>query len=144
MPDYYAVLGVDVGADLCEVNRAYRRRALDLHPDKGGGVGAFEELQEAHGVLGDVVKRREYDDMVLARKHSVDNAASDSFTLQVIESDCEPLADADGVHEGHTHPCRCGGQYEVLLADIEECRAELAESLLVACTHCSLQIEVVL
>ncbi|MHB8765578.1 MAG: DnaJ domain-containing protein, partial [Deferrisomatales bacterium] len=63
--DYYQILGVDPGADADEVRRAYRRKALELHPDRNGGSReaeeAFKELTEAYAVLGDASRRPAYD-----------------------------------------------------------------------------------
>jgi DnaJ-class molecular chaperone len=63
MRDYYDVLGVspDAGAD--EIKRAYRQLARRYHPDISGEerASAFLELARAYDVLGDPVKRRQYD-----------------------------------------------------------------------------------
>ena len=49
--DYYEVLGVDKSASADEIKKAFRRKALLLHPDQGGSDQAFRELQEAFQVL---------------------------------------------------------------------------------------------
>jgi len=63
--DYYTVLGVDTGADPEEIRRAYRKKALELHPDRNGGSRQaeedFKELTEAYAVLGDPHRRSGYD-----------------------------------------------------------------------------------
>ena len=59
--DYYAVLGVPRDATQEEIRRAYRRRAHELHPDKGGDAEKMKELNEAYEVLGNPEKRRQYD-----------------------------------------------------------------------------------
>jgi DnaJ-class molecular chaperone len=60
--DYYLILGVASGADLDEIKAAFRRRALELHPDTSGlESGPFLEVQEAYGVLTDPKRRRRYD-----------------------------------------------------------------------------------
>jgi curved DNA-binding protein CbpA len=63
--DYYAVMGLPPEATEDEVRRAYRRLALQWHPDRNrGDAGAadrFKEISEAYAVLIDPVKRREYD-----------------------------------------------------------------------------------
>lgn len=46
--DAYRVLGVRKGASKSEVRRAFYRKALVLHPDKGGDKAAFQELQRAY------------------------------------------------------------------------------------------------
>jgi curved DNA-binding protein CbpA len=46
-----AVLGLAVGATWQEIKSAYRRRALETHPDRGGTNAAFTEVQAAYEVL---------------------------------------------------------------------------------------------
>jgi DnaJ-class molecular chaperone len=60
--NYYVILGVGRDASFDEIKSAFRRRALELHPDRSGlESGPFQELQEAYGVLGDPERRRHYD-----------------------------------------------------------------------------------
>ena len=64
-PDYYAVLGVDREAGSEEIKRAYRRLALDCHPDRFPGdadaEARFRRVSEAYAILGDNEKRASYD-----------------------------------------------------------------------------------
>ena len=61
MPDLYGVLGVGRDADDVEIKKAYKKLALQHHPDKGGDPEEFKKLQEAHATLCDSDKRRMYD-----------------------------------------------------------------------------------
>lgn len=60
--DYYEVLGVSKGASADEIKKAFRRAAVQYHPDKEGGDEAkFKEVNEAYDVLKDAQKRQRYD-----------------------------------------------------------------------------------
>lgn len=60
--DYYEVLGVAKGASADEIKKAFRRKAVEYHPDKqGGDESKFKEINEAYEVLKDEKKRQRYD-----------------------------------------------------------------------------------
>jgi molecular chaperone DnaJ len=60
--DYYEILGVEKSASQDEIKKAFRRLAIQYHPDKEGGNEAkFKELNEAYEVLKDTEKRKRYD-----------------------------------------------------------------------------------
>lgn len=60
--DYYDVLGVAKGASDDEIKKAFRKKAIEHHPDKEGGDEAkFQEANEAYEVLKDERKRQRYD-----------------------------------------------------------------------------------
>jgi len=63
--DYYGILGVPPETNAEEIRKAYRRLALEWHPDRRAGAPQaeerFKEISEAYGVLIDPAKRREYD-----------------------------------------------------------------------------------
>lgn len=60
--DYYEVLGISKGASADEIKKAFRRKAIEFHPDKQGGDEAkFKEVNEAYEVLKDPGKKQRYD-----------------------------------------------------------------------------------
>ncbi|XP_062561461.1 dnaJ homolog subfamily B member 12-like [Armigeres subalbatus] len=62
--DFYEVLGVKKESTDSEIKKAYKKLALQLHPDKNkapGSVEAFKALGNAVAILTDVQKRKEYD-----------------------------------------------------------------------------------
>src|SRR5580693_1614239 len=63
--DYYKILGVEKGADAEALKKAYRKQAMQFHPDRNPGdknaEAKFKELNEAYDVLKDDQKRAAYD-----------------------------------------------------------------------------------
>ena len=61
--DYYALLGVDLHADDDDIRRAWRKLALEHHPDRAGETATerFQLLSVAYSVISDPVARRAYD-----------------------------------------------------------------------------------
>ena len=65
MRDYYEVLGVERGCDDAGLKAAFRKQAMEHHPDRNGGCedaeGRFKEINEAYSILSDPQKRAAYD-----------------------------------------------------------------------------------
>ena len=57
----YDVLGVSKIATENEIKKAYRKKALHYHPDKGGDESKFREVNEAYDILSDKDKKYKYD-----------------------------------------------------------------------------------
>src|SRR5271168_3956358 len=64
-PDYYKTLGVEKKATPEEIKKAYRKLARKYHPDTNPddkqAEERFKEISQAHDVLGDPDKRKQYD-----------------------------------------------------------------------------------
>jgi DnaJ-class molecular chaperone len=64
--DYYQILGVTDNASQEDIKNAFRKLAFKYHPDKNPGnekqaEKKFKEINEAYSILGDAVKRQQYD-----------------------------------------------------------------------------------
>ena len=59
--DYYAILGAEEETTGRDLERLYKRRAAQLHPDRGGSEEGMKSLNEAYQVLKDETTRHEYD-----------------------------------------------------------------------------------
>jgi len=65
MPSYrlYELIGVNQSASADEIKRAYKKKAVLCHPDKGGDQEEFKELSHAYDVLSDDQKRQRYNEV---------------------------------------------------------------------------------
>jgi molecular chaperone DnaJ len=65
MRDYYEILGVERSCDADRLKAAFRKQAMEHHPDRNGGCedaeGRFKEINEAYSILSDPQKRAAYD-----------------------------------------------------------------------------------
>jgi curved DNA-binding protein len=63
--DYYEILGVPRSATQADIKKAFRKLAREHHPDRNPGDAAaerrFKDVNEAHAVLSDADKRKQYD-----------------------------------------------------------------------------------
>lgn len=68
--DHYNTLGVPREASQEDIKKAYRKLAMEHHPDKGGDVSKFQEITNAYEILSDPEKRFEYDNPQAAPQFS--------------------------------------------------------------------------
>ncbi len=145
--DYYKTLGVERSATPEEIKVAFRRLALQHHPDRGGDSAKFKEANEAYQVLSDDQKRRQYDQFGA----DVEGAGFQGFSgfggrgFQVNMDDLEGIFGGLGDLFGgrRTQTKRQGGNDIAMDARIEfrdaVFGAERAVELFkpVACAHCA-------
>ncbi|NBW57426.1 J domain-containing protein [bacterium] len=60
MKDYYKILGLQEGVSDDDIRRTYKKLAMEHHPDRGGNLNQFQEIQEAYSVLTDPQKKAEW------------------------------------------------------------------------------------
>ena len=63
--NYYDILGINKSSSDAEIKKAYKKLAMQYHPDRNKGdkkaEEKFKEINEAYQVLGDVQKKKNYD-----------------------------------------------------------------------------------
>jgi len=74
--NFYSILGVNENATQDEIKKAYRKLAVEHHPDKGGSEETFKKISEAYDTLGDQSKRAQYDN---SRRNPFNNMGGGSF-----------------------------------------------------------------
>jgi molecular chaperone DnaJ len=82
--DYYEVLGVQKDAQKDDIKRAYRKLAIQFHPDKNPGDKSseekFKEATEAYEVLGNEQKRQAYDQFGFAGVEGMGGAGQQDYS----------------------------------------------------------------
>ena len=88
--DYYEVLGVDRNASAEEIKKAYRKKAIQYHPDKNPGdkeaEEKFKEAAEAYDVLSDPNKKARYDQFGHAGMEGQGGFSGGGFSMEDIFS----------------------------------------------------------
>lgn len=111
--DYYNILGVSKTATEDEIKSAYRKKAIEFHPDKQVGKtdaekkdaeDKFKEVAEAYQILSDPQKRQRYDTF-----GTVDDNFSGGFST----------ADALREFMRHMHNFNFGGKFDDFFSDIK-------------------------
>ncbi|MCA6234658.1 MAG: DnaJ domain-containing protein, partial [Phenylobacterium sp.] len=84
MRDYYEILGVPRGSDEAALKSAFRKLAMEHHPDRNGGSeeasARFKEINEAYSVLSDPKKRAAYDQFGHAGVNGAQGGGGPGFT----------------------------------------------------------------
>jgi len=62
--NYYDILGLPRGASPQDIKTAYRKLAMEHHPDRGGDEAMFQKISQAYETLSDANRRARYDDEI--------------------------------------------------------------------------------
>lgn len=144
--DYYEILGVAKNADEKEIKRAYRKLAMDFHPDRNPSPDAeakFKEASEAYEVLSNADKRQIYD---RAGFDGLRNQGFSGFSGAHVEDIFSSFGDIFGDLFGMGQRGRRGGaqrgsdlRYDMVLEFNEAlfgCKQEITLDQHVACKRC--------
>jgi molecular chaperone DnaJ len=143
--DYYEILGLQKNADERDIKRAYRKLAMEYHPDRNPSPDAeerFKESSEAYEVLSDADKRRTYD---RAGFDGLRNQGFSGFSGVGVEDIFSSFGDIFGDLFGFGQQRRRGGsrggdvRYDLTLEFKEAifgCKRELTLDQHAACKRC--------
>ena len=79
MSDAYALIGVPKTASTAQIRDAYKEKAMMNHPDRGGDVAMWGQLQKAYDILSDPARRAEYDSNGSVRDGSSEKKFAEGF-----------------------------------------------------------------
>lgn len=109
MATFYAVLAIDPSASPQDVRFAFKRRALAVHPDKGGSKEAFQQVLLAFETLSDAGARMRYDRRLVEPSREKLPRQSGSFVRKTSHTGADAGCDAEGHNQETAAPCRVGG-----------------------------------
>ena len=66
--NYYQILEIDINADDNLIKKSFRQLSKKHHPDKGGDELIYKKITEAYNVLGNLEKKKEYDNLLFNAK----------------------------------------------------------------------------
>lgn len=120
---YYDVLGVSKNATADEIKKAFRKKAVEHHPDKGGDESKFKEISEAYETLSDESKRSDYDRFGGKSNPFSNRGGGHGFSMDDIFSQFGDMFGGGFGRNSYQHPPRRKGgdlrvQIQVTLEDV--------------------------
>ncbi len=112
MKDYYKILSIDASADAEEIKKAYRKMALQYHPDINQSAIAndvFLEINEAYRVLGDAEIKRRYD---INRKYGLESRGVELKEDKFRQGDGRKYGTAYKYPNREPRPARQSGRHD--------------------------------
>jgi DnaJ-class molecular chaperone len=89
--DHYTTLGVSRTATQEEIKSAFRKLAMQHHPDRGGDINKFQEISNAYEILSDTDKRLRYDSPQSRQQHNPFGSGGEEFSVYGNAFDLENL-----------------------------------------------------
>lgn len=135
MTTHYEVLKVSPEASIEDIKAAFRKLALEMHPDKNPSSSddEFGRIQQAWECLRDA--RQTYDEEL--RCASTRSEAKMTSAMTVKLADMEEAVDDETNHVVYVYACRCGDEVQVWPEDWQQPNDEGRPSLLMECPGCS-------
>lgn len=147
--DYYEVLGVDKNASAEDIKKAYRKKAIQYHPDKNPGdkeaEEKFKEAAEAYEVLSDPQKRQRYDQYGFAGMQGAGGFSGGGMSMEDIFSHFGDIFEGAGFDLGDIGNMFMGGRgrsHEQRVRRGSDMRVKVRLSLEDIATGCEKKIKV--
>lgn len=133
--ELYDTLGVDLPASADEIKAAYRAKAKQHHPDKGGDADRFGEIQKAYDVLSDPDRRARYDATgatdtsdPAARIEAMAREQVGALVLRILQSNDPGMFRKDWIADAKASVGRDRHRFQAEKRDLEA-KAQLVEKL---------------
>lgn len=115
---HYNTLGVEPSSTPEQIKAAYKKKAMKHHPDKGGDLATFQEIQKAYDVLSDPARKKLYDetgdDNEIPDRNLLDLQILANLIAQIMEHiDPETFNLVDEIHKGLNNEIDKFTQYSI-------------------------------
>jgi DnaJ family protein A protein 2 len=138
LTDPYDTLGVDPKASADEIKKAFRKKAIKHHPDKGGDSETFNAVALAYHVIGHADRRAEFDTRGEYREaHSTDRSACNMISRMMVDILAKPSCIytdivsemkqrmGETIREGRAKFSGCQAERAKNIAHLRECKSRI-------------------